>query len=161
MAELGERIGVTAAAVSRYELGQRAISVDMLERIANALNVHIFDLVGLGEQLGKFRVKYEKIEPLPGNPEDLTPEKIAEVEKILSSDPRDIYDRISDKDKSEFWQMLTQIDRFSDIDGSRSRVDAALDQMTEEGRGKVADYAEDILPRYRRQDRTESPEDVE
>lgn len=34
----------------------------------------------------------------------------------------------------------------------KARADTAMDQMTEEGRSKVADYAEDILPRYRRED---------
>lgn len=35
---------------------------------------------------------------------------------------------------------------------SKIRIDLALLRMTEEGRSKVADYAEDILPRYRRED---------
>ena len=32
---------------------------------------------------------------------------------------------------------------------SQARANAAMDQMTPEGQDKVADYAEDILPRYR------------
>lgn len=39
--------------------------------------------------------------------------------------------------------------------GEQARANLAMEQMTEEGRGKVADYAEDILPRYRRE---EAPE---
>lgn len=35
---------------------------------------------------------------------------------------------------------------------ARKRIDNAVDQMTPEGQDKVADYAEDILPRYRRED---------
>lgn len=38
---------------------------------------------------------------------------------------------------------------------SCDRIDAVLNQMTAEGQAKVADYAEDILPRYRRQDAPE------
>lgn len=39
--------------------------------------------------------------------------------------------------------------------GGQARANAAMDQMDEEGKCKVADYAEDILPRYRRQDTSE------
>lgn len=37
--ELGEKVGLTAAAMSRYELGQRKISVELAARIAEALGV--------------------------------------------------------------------------------------------------------------------------
>lgn len=37
----------------------------------------------------------------------------------------------------------------------RQRTNNAFDQMTAEGQNKVADYAEDILPRYRRQEAAE------
>ena len=39
---------------------------------------------------------------------------------------------------------------------SKIRIDLALFQMTEEGRSKVSDYAEDILPRYRAETAPES-----
>lgn len=35
--------------------------------------------------------------------------------------------------------------------GEQARANAAMEQMSEEGRKKVADYAEDILPQYKRQ----------
>lgn len=44
MAELGGRIGITAAALSRYELGQRKIGIKTLLRIADALNVNPLSL---------------------------------------------------------------------------------------------------------------------
>lgn len=37
--ELGEKVGLTAATMSRYELGQRRISVELAARIAEALGV--------------------------------------------------------------------------------------------------------------------------
>ena len=37
------------------------------------------------------------------------------------------------------------------------RIIAAFSKMNGDGQDKVADYAEDILPRYRRQDPPESP----
>lgn len=33
--------------------------------------------------------------------------------------------------------------------GAQARANKAMERMTEDGRNKVADYAEDILPRYR------------
>lgn len=39
--ELGERMGVSVSAVNRYESGKINNSVDMLERIADALNMDI------------------------------------------------------------------------------------------------------------------------
>lgn len=39
MKELGNKIGVSAAAISRYELGQREISVDVMQAIADALEI--------------------------------------------------------------------------------------------------------------------------
>lgn len=39
--ELGAKVGLTAAAMSRYELGQRKISVELAARIAEALGVPI------------------------------------------------------------------------------------------------------------------------
>lgn len=39
--ELGAKVGLTAAAMSRYELGQRRISVELTARIAEALGVPI------------------------------------------------------------------------------------------------------------------------
>lgn len=37
------------------------------------------------------------------------------------------------------------------------RINAAVQQMNEDGKNKVADYAEDILPRYRAQETATAP----
>ena len=47
MAELGRKAGVSAAAISRYELGQREISVEMGKKIAKELNISTSVLFGL------------------------------------------------------------------------------------------------------------------
>lgn len=39
MAELGAKVGLTAAAISRYELGQRKLSFGAITQIADALEV--------------------------------------------------------------------------------------------------------------------------
>ena len=43
-----------------------------------------------------------------------------------------------------------------DVFGAQARANKAMEQMTEEGCCKVADYAEDILPRYRAETAPES-----
>lgn len=150
--QLGERCGMADSAIRFYESDRGNPTHKTIERIANALDVHVFDLVGIGPKLDKIQIKYDRIEPISGNLEDLTPKKIAEMEKVLSSGPREIYNSISDKQKAEFWRIIAQGDGMPDIDSPHARTNAALNQMTEEGREKVADYAEDILPRYRRKE---------
>lgn len=43
--ELGKRIGVTAVTITRYERGDRNPSIEMLNKIADALNVPLSDLI--------------------------------------------------------------------------------------------------------------------
>ena len=43
--ELGERMSVSGAAIGQYESGKRVPKVDTLQRIANALDIPITDLV--------------------------------------------------------------------------------------------------------------------
>lgn len=151
MAELGRRIGVTAAAISRYELGQRELTLDTIQTIADALNVHIFDLLGIGEKLRSFQIECLDIQPISGNPDDMSQEKIS---KLLSASVDEIYDGISADQKREFWNLLIEgggIPKFNP-NPIRSHIDTILDKMNKEGQQKVADYAEDILPRYRREE---------
>ena len=42
--------------------------------------------------------------------------------------------------------------------GAQARANKAMEQMNEEGRSKVADYAEDILPRYQASQALSSPQ---
>lgn len=44
--QLAAQLGLTKAAVSRYELGQRNANLPLLERIAKATGVYVGDLVG-------------------------------------------------------------------------------------------------------------------
>lgn len=47
--ELAEKIGVTAAALSRYELGQRKLSIEMIFRISDVLNVSASEIAHFDE----------------------------------------------------------------------------------------------------------------
>ena len=56
-------------------------------------------------------------------------------------------------------EHIEEIDNFLRYYDGRARADAAMDQMCEEGKDRVAEYAEAILPRYRLQEPTEDPLD--
>ncbi len=45
--QLGERLGVSESAVAQYESGQRVPKVDTLQRIADALNIPLANLLGI------------------------------------------------------------------------------------------------------------------
>ncbi len=49
-----------------------------------------------------------------------------------------------------YWGKVTPEEIDEAWGGGQARANAAMKQMTEEGRDKVADYAEDILPRYQK-----------
>lgn len=91
------------------------IEIETLQRIANALELHISTLVGY----------------------------FADGEADTESD---FYKKIPNN------FSLRQIPSVA-----ANRVKEAIFQMTEEGQNKVADYAEDILPRYRAQTAPEPP----
>lgn len=49
--ELAEKLGVTKATISKYELGRRQLRVEQLEAIASALNTNAENLIGCGEDV--------------------------------------------------------------------------------------------------------------
>ena len=157
MAALGERIGVTAAAISRYELGQRAMSLDTVQSIANALGVHILDLVGIGEELDKFQVTITDVRPLPGNPQDATPEKIAETVELMNTlGYRGMYDSLSDADKVAFWKSVEQ--------PLRAELDDAFNALNDRGQEIAVERVKELgkIREYRRPDTPPAPpEDTE
>lgn len=158
MAELGRRIGVTAAAISRYELGQRELTLDTIQAIADALNVHIFDLLGIGDKFRHLQIKYSDIKPISGNTDDISQEKMS---GILSVSAEEMYNEISDNKKEEFWNILIEGGGVPKFDSTpiRSRIDMTLDKMNTDGQRKVLEYAEDILHNHLRQEPDPGPND--
>jgi len=52
LADLGNRIGTTAASISRYELGQRKLSFELCEKISEALEIPLSQFVPFEEMAG-------------------------------------------------------------------------------------------------------------
>ena len=69
--QLGERCAMADSAIRFYESGRGNPTHKTIERIANALGVHVLDLVGIGDELEKFEVAITDVRPLPGNPQDM------------------------------------------------------------------------------------------
>lgn len=155
--QLADRLGISFVNISQLENNQRTPSLVTLQRLADALGLHIFDLIGIGKRIEQIEFETEGIENLDGSP--MTPERIAEVKEFLSKNPREIYSNASDKVKKIFWNTLVEDGALSELRllSNRERIYAALEQMNEEGQRRVADYAEDILPRYRTETTPQPP----
>lgn len=113
---LGQLLGVTQATVGQYETNPNPPKIETLQRIADALDVPLPELMGL-ELLDKNTWGRE------AGPE--------------------VYRKIAEN-----------IQRHH---GAQARANKAMERMTEDGRNKVADYAEDILPRYRAETAPQTP----
>lgn len=115
--QLGELCGIAEPTIRRYELGKLNPKYETLQRIADALDIHIYALLGEDERhvfsLGEF-----------------------------------------EGGMSEFMRSREQGYTFSK---KEQRMIAAFSKMDDEGQEKAADYVEDILHRYRRQDPAQPP----
>jgi transcriptional regulator with XRE-family HTH domain len=82
--ELADRIGRTSVTVSRIETGKSATTFDVLSSLANALEVEVRDLFGVGE----FAAREGRDDPLVGIVADLstlTKDELTSVAAIVSS----------------------------------------------------------------------------
>lgn len=53
-AQLAEKLGINRATLSKYETGQIPITVEQMERIANILNINIFELLSEASEGKKY-----------------------------------------------------------------------------------------------------------
>jgi len=81
-------LGVNRATISKYETGAIDLPVSQLQRIADALGVHILDLLGVGDELDSCDAEFSS-----------TPENRPLVDFLNSADARTIYDLLSDDEK--------------------------------------------------------------
>jgi len=166
---LAEAIGVKRSVISKYESGTISPSIDTIQRIATVLGIDISYLLSGDSAVAK--------SDLAGGVhiyKSATPNKVMrEFLNDFSFDSCEIYYNdeylliavendsvISDDELEKIVAAYAPYKERQDYiqgKGSRYRIESALNQMSDEGRSKVADYAEDILPRYRRQDAPQPP----
>lgn len=159
--ELARAIGSTKSAISRYESGKRQPEFDQIRRIANALDVTVSYLLGWDtteDRLHNTGLSIEDVAAEMGIPTQKiidalhsdAPEAmsiIVRVATLLVDDVERQKNAIVNRIKDGLAGLQTPVDR----------IYLAVQQMNEDGQNKVADYAEDILPRYRNQDAPQPP----
>lgn len=79
--ELGEKIGVTGVAIMRYEKGLRSPKIDIIQRIAEALEITPDYLVGFTREPHTRMANQADIDKMYGDP--LFPMELAESEKEM------------------------------------------------------------------------------
>lgn len=143
--DLAEKLGVAVITIGQYERGKREPSLKQLIRIAAVLGVSWYSLVTEDERR---RIVMSR------NSEGCDSSGVVVGGKIIA--PGGIKSKYGvyagggiDADGPVEIGLVMQ--------GEMARANVAMEQMTEKGRSKVADYAEDILPRYRAETAPQSP----
>lgn len=153
--QLAKKLGVPYQSIGQWETGKRNPKYETLERIASAIGIHVFDLVGTGEKFDSMRIIVDKVKLPSGEvvPMDDAPDKVKE---IFSLGAREMYDQIPDKGKEEFWEVVESgYLKIADTETQNSlhaRLNAAFDSLSDEGRQKAVERIEELaeIPRYRR-----------
>jgi len=146
-AQLAEKSGVAAISIHQYETGKRNPQLAQLIRIAAVLG---FDWNSIVTEEERRRIVMGR------NSEASKTSGVGVVVggKIIAPD--------GFESKYGVWagegiEAGGPVEIGLIVQGEMARANKAMEQMTEEGRGKVADYAEDILPRYRAETAPQSP----
>lgn len=97
--QLGELAGIAEPTIRRYETGKLNPKIETIKKIADALDVHIFDLIGIGEKLDNFQIAIDI-------PLGITPESRKFFQDVTSKDARGLYDDLPYQKKLEFWDLI-------------------------------------------------------
>jgi transcriptional regulator with XRE-family HTH domain len=174
LADLGAMVGVSGQAIYQYESGKRSLKTEMVEKIAKALEVPVFILLG-SRNLVSGRSKKVSALPLKWSTvlnlrELLAPsgEKDEDIERILQDHDVQLFlygffmrlKKLSDTDRFLLMQYLTEIiERDATVDEleSVSIVASRLHELNDEGLAHVNRLIEDVseLPRYRKPEEQE------
>lgn len=101
--ELGNRLGVSGSMIAQYETDKRNPKVETLERIASALGVHVFDLLGVGEQLDPYVQNLDNI-AISGT---ISASEFKNVEQRLASmTAAEMFNTLPVEQKCEFIHMF-------------------------------------------------------
>lgn len=167
--KLAEAIGVKRSVISKYESGAISPSIDTIQRIAVALGTDISYLlsgdsaVARTDLAGGIHV-YKSASPNKVMRAFLSDFSLNSCEfyyqdeylLIAVENNSDVTDEELEQIVSAYAPYKKQQD-YIQGKGNRYRIESALNQMNDEGQKKVADYAEDILPRYRTETAPQSP----
>lgn len=156
--QLAKKLGVPYQSIGQWETGKRNPKYETLERIASAIGIHVFDLVGIGEKFDTLveTTPFNLVVKFPSGEEVTLDDAPDDVKGILSFDVREVYHRLNDKHKEEFWGILRS--GYQEIEANESqkrlkaRLNAVFDRLSDEGKEKAVERIEELaeIPRYQR-----------
>lgn len=97
--ELAKKLNVPFQSISQWERDLRNPKFDTIQRLADALEIHPFDLMGIDKEMQGYDISVE----FEAETDEPTRQKILE---LLHKDTRSIYDELTDIQKTEFWGIL-------------------------------------------------------
>lgn len=108
--ELAAKLGVNRATISKYETGQIAPTIPQLQAIADALGVHLLDLLGMSQAADGYNITLE-----------------SSTKKQTISDIRALYDPLPPELKKEFLQKVLYSTKKDASTSSKDDVEAKVD----------------------------------
>lgn len=142
--QLAERLGISFVNISQLENNQRTPNVSTLQRIADALGIHVFELTGIDEQLQQYdNIEYRAVNNSgEAVPIDKLPPALKEV---LSRGPGALYDILADDNKTEFLDMLMK--------APYSRLNGLFDRLNSAGQEIAMELIRELveIPEYQRE----------
>ena len=145
--QLADRLGISFVNISQLENNQRTPNMVTLQRLADALGIHIFDLTGIGPEMDKYKVEIAWKDGI--QPSD---EKRKELEKALSAGPRALYDELGDDKKQEFWTVLMK--------PLHAQLNEAFERLNEDGQEIAVQRVRELgrIPEYQREQPPAAPQ---
>lgn len=151
--QVAELCGMADSAIRKYESGSQTPKLKTLQRIATALGVSYWDLIpdlepdeeedpSIMEEILKDFPYQTEFGPMSGK--DIDRAILLRIKSGFSSE-------------HEFYDAFTADEKYVRDGATDGRLFAAYLRAGHAGKRKIADYAEDILPRYRRQDAPQPP----
>lgn len=137
--QLADRLGISFVNISQLENNQRTPNMVTLQRLADALGIHIFDLTGIGPEMDKY--KFEVARKDEARPPD---DKQVELEKVISAGPRAMYDELTDSGKQEFWARIMK--------PFHAQLNEAFERLNEDGQRIAIQRVRELgrIPEYQR-----------
>ncbi|WP_444658442.1 helix-turn-helix domain-containing protein [Caproiciproducens sp. R2] len=147
MAQLAKATNTTAAAISRYELGQREPKMAILEKISAALNVSVLELLGFKSQedLQNAVARQMILESKKGHLGEMQP---AEITALIKSG-----DVVLGKDGKPQWNLKGPVSS-SALDEDKRQQDLLIhfSSLNDKGQKKAVEQVEDLakIPDYQK-----------
>lgn len=149
--QLAERLGISFVNISQLENNQRTPNMATLQRIADALGIHIFKLTGIDEQLRRYGdIQYRFVLP---SGEAVPMDKISpKLKEVLSRGPEALYDVLADDNKVEFLEMLKE--------APYSQLNGLFDRLNSEGQEMAMQFMRELarIPEYQREQPSSLPQ---